>query len=99
VLAYTRGGQVRLSTRKRDLTLVESVSDPAQAIQEWQEAKHAGAGDVVARSEFYRSRNARALLIWGLAQPSYSADRRLAVELLSAAPTHLKDGLVDIQDN
>lgn len=90
VLGRTRAGQLRLTTRRRDVAFVESVSDPAGAFLEWRAVHAAGSSNVDARSEFFRSANASALLEWALKNSPYSENRKLAIELLSVAPDELR---------
>ncbi len=81
---------MRLSARHDDVELVESLHDPATAMQEWRRFKAAPVDDVVDKGEFYRSPNASALLKWALKQHPSSKDRRLADGLLQDAPESLR---------
>lgn len=90
VLGTARIGRTRLSTRPRDVDFVDAVPDPAQAFREWEIIDERGSADISARDEFYRSSNASAILKWALGNAPNSANRKLAAELLAAAPDQLR---------
>ena len=83
VLGVTRDGRLRLSLRPRDVTLVESVPDPAGALRTWHALRR---GDPDTVRAFQGSVEARALLRWALAHPAGSPDRELGERLLTRPP-------------
>jgi predicted RNA-binding protein with RPS1 domain len=99
LLGYTRDGRVRVSARRRDRVLIESLNNPESALHEWQMIESSTVDDTERRREFYRSPNAHALLKWALANPSNSVARQRAVELIAEAPSDLKRDLMGKSDD
>lgn len=94
VLGYTRDGRLRVSTRERDLGLVGSLANPADALQAWQAVRSAETGDTEVLEQFYQSPSAPALLRWALKHPTYSEEHKRALDLLSKAPKDLQTKLL-----
>ena len=93
VLGPTRMGRWRLSLRAGDREVVTALEDPEVEFGYWDSVKEVGPGDQAARDAFLSSLGAVPLLRWALARPRHSLDRRLAEELLAAAPPVIKERL------
>lgn len=93
VLGPTRIGRVRLSLRRSDVEVVAALNDPEVEFRNWEALMADRSGNAIARDAFFASFSAVPLLRWALARPQYSADRKLAEELLVAAPRTVKEQL------
>lgn len=92
VLGFARDGRVRVTSAPAYVELVGALDDPRQALREWVELKKSE-GDAETVAQFYQSRHARALLIWGLKNPPGSLSLKLALSLVAGAPEALRKDL------
>jgi hypothetical protein len=91
VLGRSRDGRVRLSAKKIDVEFVQAVDNPGSAFEVWVSAcGDDRIGEDVAR-DFYQSRYARELLLWGLRHAEGARNRECALRLLPFAPLGLMD--------
>ena len=91
VLGLTQDGRIRLSIRRMDIDLVESLHDPTQALREWQKIETARNNDPAIIEGFLQSSNARTLLRWALKRPPQSEDHVRALVVLEVAPEDIRD--------
>ena len=89
VLGPTRMGRWRLSLRDGDVEVVTALEDPEAEFGRWNALKRDGQGS----DPFFSAPGDVPLFRWALARPQYSSERKLAEELITAAPESIKDQL------
>lgn len=86
VLGHARDGRLRLSARRMDKELLETLADPVRVLREWEAVKQASSSDVTITEGLYKSSDGRAVLRWALKHPSHSAEHMAALDILATAP-------------
>ncbi|MEV4116054.1 hypothetical protein [Nonomuraea sp. NPDC049695] len=81
VLGRAEDGRLRLDIRKMDVELIESLTDPKRALQEWTEVETSSA------ETYCRSLEGAIVLRWALRHPPRTVEHARAMALLAAVST------------